>query len=118
MAEFVAPRENNYAYDTALDVRAVGGIVNMHVEVTTREGTENYWMSDWRLGVVSPGYGGRPGARDVWLSRRELPIRIDRELWAALVYDLETIRTAELDELRCRIVQTLDEEFGFVVAGE
>lgn len=109
------PTENVYLYDEAVDVRAIGGQPSTHIEVWTAKGDETWWLAEWRSGVVSPAYGGRPGAYDVWLSRREIPIRVDRELWAALAFDLEAIRTDELDAMRCRITQTLDEAFGFAI---
>lgn len=103
----LAPAENNYQYDNVLEIRAVGGSPSVHIEITTAGGTEDWWLSEWRAGVASPAYGGRPGAMDVWLSRREIPIPVEREQWAALAYDLEAIR----DELRVRIVEVFDEEF-------
>lgn len=110
------PAENVYRYDTAFELRAIAGPPGIHVEIDTHgDVIESWWLTEFRRIPFSEAYGGRPGARDIWPPRRDRPIRIEREQWAALTYDLAAIETERLRELRCRIEMVFEKEFDSVI---
>lgn len=53
---------------------------------------------DW---IWTPGYGGRPGAVDLWrdTSVGWTPVRVEREMLVAYVYERERLRAEDLAEL-------------------